>query len=419
MYNEIKKNMNNPQKLEKLFRSSPAQFNESFKRLYLEFPDSVILKVWFERLNFKEQLDASESYTKKKDLIYIIVLSLISGLFSKLPSIFKGLNKDFFFHRNTAFFIFPALTIYFIQRNEKRNRRLSIMIYILIILSLIFINILPETDKSQTLILSCVHIPFILWVFLGIAFIQDKYFSTKERIRYLKYNGELLIYTALILIGGMILIFIGMSLFSAIKISIETFYLNYIVVFGCVASPIVATYIVTNISKNKLNIAPIISKIFSPLFLITFSSYLLIMLITGKSPFTDRDFLITYNIMLAIVLAISIFVISDGIDNNKSKPIGYPNIFLILVVLILDLIALSAIIYRLSNYGMSPNRIAVLGANLLIMFNLSGILYIYLRYLRDADLNIKLLTWIGNYLSVYTIWTIIVVFLFPFIFMFK
>ena len=254
---------------------------------------------------------------------------------------------------------------------------------------------------------------------LGVAFMQENYRQYRERILYLRYNGELVIYTALILIGGMVLTGITMALFSAIKVNIEKFYLEYVVIFGTVASPIVATYIVTNISKDKLTIAPIISKIFSPLFLITFTLYLCIMLFTGKSPYTDRDFLIVYNFMLAIVLAIAIFSISDRTDQENVQTIGLLNIFLILVVLILDMIALSAIIYRLSTYGLSPNRIAVLGANVLIMINLSGILFTTLKFLKNPDLNEKLSRWIGHYISIYAVWSAIVVFPFPFIFMFQ
>jgi hypothetical protein len=419
MVNEIRKSLNDPRKLEALYRKSPKLFREAFDTVYLESADSMILRVWHERLHYSESDGLSRAGAYRKDLTAVVILSLISGLYAKLPAIFPGIDQNFFYSRNISFFVFPALAAYFIQRNGHRNRRLSLQLFILFLLFLLFINLLPDIDQSQTVILSCVHMPFVLWAMLGIAFMQQQYRQFQQRILYLKYNGELLIYTALILIGGMVLTGITMALFSAIKVDIEKFYLEYVVIFGMVASPVVGSYIVTNISKDRLNIAPIISKIFSPLFLITFSLYLIVMLITGKSPYTDRNFLIVYNFMLMIVLAIVIFSISDRAEQEKNLSIGILNIFLILVVLILDIIALSAIIYRLSTYGLSPNRIAVLGANLLIMINLSGILITVLRYLKHQDLNQKLSRWIGQYLTFYTAWSVIVVILFPFIFLFK
>jgi hypothetical protein len=419
MIDDIRKSLNDPRKLEQLFRKSPKSFKEAFDSVYMESGDSIILRVWHERLHYVEPDGLSRAGTQRKDLIVVIILSLFSGLYAKLPAIFRGIDQNFFYMRNISFFVFPALAAYFIQRNVHRNRRLSLHLFILFLLFLLFINLLPDMDQSQTVVLSCVHMPFVLWAMLGIAFLQQNYRKFQGRILYLRYNGELLIYTALILIGGMVLTGITMALFSAIKVDIEKFYLEYVVIFGMVASPIVGTYIVTNISRDKLNIAPIISKIFSPLFLITFSLYLIVMLITGKSPYTDRDFLIVYNFMLVIVLAIAIFSISDRAEQEKDLSIGILNIFLILVVLILDIIALSAIIYRLSTYGLSPNRFAVLGANLLIMVNLSGILITVLRYLKHHDLNQKLSGWIGQYLTFYTVWSAIVVVLFPFIFLFK
>jgi len=40
---------------------------------------------------------------------------------------------------------------------------------------------------------------------------------------------------------------------------------------------------------------------------------------------------------------------------------------LLAVSLVIDLIALSAILFRLTSYGLTPNRLVVLGANLIII----------------------------------------------------
>ena len=48
------------------------------------------------------------------------------------------------------------------------------------------------------------------------------------------------------------------------------------------------------------------------------------------------------------------------------------------MTLAIDLIALSAILFRLTSFGMTPNRIAVLGANLIVLFHLVLILIKYI-----------------------------------------
>ena len=42
-----------------------------------------------------------------------------------------------------------------------------------------------------------------------------------------------------------------------------------------------------------------------------------------------------------------------------------------IITVIIDLIALSAIFYRLGTFGITPNRLAVLGSNILILGNLA------------------------------------------------
>ena len=95
------------------------------------------------------------------------------------------------------------------------------------------------------------------------------------------------------------------------------------------------------------------------------------------------------------------------------------NVGLVVVTLTIDLIALSAILFRLTSYGFTPNRVAVLGANLLVCCHLSGIIYHYVRIIRRRHPFAPLEGWIMGYIPVYTTWSIIVAFGFPLVFGFK
>ncbi|MDK2841634.1 MAG: hypothetical protein PWQ17_1139 [Anaerophaga sp.] len=86
------------------------------------------------------------------------------------------------------------------------------------------------------------------------------------------------------------------------------------------------------------------------------------------------------------------------------------------ITLIVDLIALSAIVYRLGEYGFSPNRTAVLGSNLLIFANLVWIMIELYRVCCKGDDIKKVELIIARYLPVYALWTILVIFGFPLIF---
>jgi len=189
--------------------------------------------------------------------------------------------------------------------------------------------------------------------------------------------------------------------------------MGYIVVFGLVSAPIAATYIIENYPSVTNKIAPLIATIFSPLALITLIVYLSFIPFARKDLYNDRNFLLAFNVMLLAVMALIIFSISEISTNNKQKFNKIVLFTLAVVTLIVNLVALSAIVYRLSEYGFSPNRIAVLGTNLVIFGNLILItIDLFMAIFRQAEIHRVELT-ISKYLPVYAIWTFIVTFGFP------
>lgn len=416
----ILENMDNAGELERLYNENPGQFAVCFDKVFKANPESVIFKVWNERLHFKYIKDEIPKKGYMPDNVFlVIVLSLFAGTIAKLPDFVKTMNGELFYSRNMGFIVLPILALYFIIKNPP-GRKIIICIAAFFIGSLIYINALPNLKSSHSIVLSCIHLPFFLWSLTGLSFIGDDFKSNSRRMNYLKYNGEMLIYSAILLICGMILTGLTIALFSAIGLKdVGEFYIRYIVVYGMAAAPVVATYLTETRHRAAKNIAPVMAKIFGPLVLITLIIYLFTIIILHKSPYTDRDFLINFNMMLVSVLAILTFTISER-ESSDSKPINnYVDFSLVVVTLIIDLIALSAIMFRLTSYGMSPNRIAVLGANILIFINLAGVFVRYISFFRKkADISsVEIL--IAGYLPVYSVWTFIVTFGFPFLFSFK
>lgn len=256
----------------------------------------------------------------------------------------------------------------------------------------------------------------MLWFLYGVIFIDFNLKDKLKRMDYIKYNGDLAILGAIILIAGGILTAVTLGLFSAIDLNIEEFYFDYIVVCGLVAVPIVATYIIKNHSLVTNKIAPIIANIFSPLVLITLVIYLIGIVVTGKDLYNDRDFLLVFNLMLLGVMAIIVFSVSET-SNSKKQRFNELILFILSVVtLIVDMLALSAILYRVGEFGFTPNRVAVLGSNLLIFGNLVLIMIdlfkVNFKHKEIGQVEMR----IANYLPIYMTWTIFMVFLLPFIF---
>lgn len=189
-----------------------------------------------------------------------------------------------------------------------------------------------------------------------------------------------------------------------------------IVLFGASSLSVVGFYLASrNLSITK-NIAPIIARIFGPLVLLTLIGFLFTMILSGKSPFSDREFLLFFNIILIVVLAVSIFSISERKTAESKNIFDYSSALLIALAVIIDFIALSAILLRLTTYGISANRIAVLGINTIILVHLFWILYATTRFLQGKAQPTAIQSAITTYLPIYGIWAAIVTFTFPIIF---
>lgn len=415
----IEKNLEDPAELEKIFRQAPEVFQASFDEVFQAHPGSLLLGAWYERLRYQQPVLARSEKSflyQPSEILLIILIGLVGGTLAKLP-FWTSITEEFFYPRNLAFIVLPGIAFYFLIRNAVQ-RGLMIGISLVFLGVAIFMNALPDLPASDTIILACIHVPFFLWALTGFAFAGNRYRELEPRMQYLKFNGEMSIYAVLIMIGGVLLTMLTMGLFSVIGLEIEEWYMQNIALYGAAAVPIVATYITINRGHLGQRIAPTIAKIFSPLVLLTLMAFLIANVVQGKSPFTDRDFLIIFNAMLMGVLAITVFTISERPSSDTRIVSDYIALALVSVALVVDVIALSAIVFRLSSYGITPNRLAVLGANLLVFGHLAGIVYHYVEFLRGKVDMEDVERWVTRYLPVYTAWTAFVVFAMPFLFKF-
>lgn len=414
MKEDLLNHLNDPRQLEMLYRKDKRAFKREFSALYPELQGQPMAEFWNARLTH----DSGEAYRgSRQEIQFVLIASLLAGLFAKLPAFF-GISEDFFYPRNVGFVVFPALTAFFAWKHKLSSGKAA-FIAGATVLGLIFINILPDDPKSDTLILSCLHLPLYLWILLGFTFVGGAESNDDKRLEYLKYNGDLLVITALILIAGGVMTGITIGLFSLIGFNIEEFYFEYVAVFGLAAAPIVGTYLIRSNPALVGRVSPVIAKIFSPLVLLMLVIYLGAMVYSGKDPYNDREFLIVFNGLLIGVMAIIFFSVVETARTNLVSIENWVLFLLSAVTVIVSGIALSAIIFRIWEYGITPNRAAVAGGNILMLIHLL-LVTVQLFRLALKKGNISAVgKAIAEYLPVYFLWAIIVVFIFPFVFGFE
>ena len=86
---------------------------------------------------------------------------------------------------------------------------------------------------------------------------------------------------------------------------------------------------------------------------------------------------------------------------------------LVASALLADAVALAAIAGRISEFGFSPNRLAALGENLVLLVNLAWSLWLYGRFVGGRGPFAAVEGWQTTYLPVYAVWAAVVVVVFP------
>lgn len=367
----------------------------------------------------EDSIDTEEKTQNRRNIMLVILFSLLAGTLAKTPAIF-GLNINdpaysMFYLKNISLFVLPFIAAFFIIKH-KLSWKMTAAIMGIFCFTAVAINLYPSFDPKDTELLTGIHVPILLWLVTGAAYMGSKWKESRSRMDFIRFTGESFIYCVLIFCGIMVLAMFTMMIFSAIQIDLGWFIGNYFFVYGGCAAAMVTVYLVEAKKSMVENFAPILAKIFSPLFLIAMVAFLAVTVVSGKSPFVEREFLIGFDLMLVLVLGLVLYVISSRGMHDKAGLFDYMNLALIIAAVVIDGVALSAIVFRLSAYGVTPNKLAALGENLILLVNLVGLAWMYLRYFAKKIDFYVLEKWQTSYLIVYVVWMSVVAFLFPVMF---
>ena len=413
MKNDIFIHLDNPKELERLYRQNKTQFKQAFLDVYPQIIDKPMALFWKERLeDSKEEIQ----FGSKKELIFVVIAALIAGLIAKIPS-FTSIGEEFFYTRNVGFIVFPSLIAYFSWKNNLGIQK-WILFGSIASISLLFINLFPNNPNSDTLTLSCIHLLLFLWSLLGFSFVGEVGHPLK-RLDFLRFNGDFVVMSTLILIAGGITTGITIGLFSLIGYQIEDFYFDNVVVVGLASVPLVATFLTQTNPHLVSKVSPVIARIFSPIILVMLVIYLFAIFYSGKDPYNDRDFLLLFNALLIGVMAIIFFSVAEATNTEKGKIEKWILFLLSVVTILVNTIALSAILFRISTWGITPNRLAVLGSNIFILINLLLVTFKLYGVVTKKSNIVEVGGQIAFFLPVYVLWTLFVTFILPFLFNFE
>ncbi len=414
MKDAILSNLNNPAELEKLYRTDKSCFKQEFQSIYPQFHEDRLAQFWNERLTHDTDKIV---WGSRKELLLIGLISVAAGILAKFPLLFS-ISEEFFYPRNVGFIGISFLTMYFLWKNNVSPRKLAAVVGFTVI-SAIYINLLPDNAVSDTLLLSCIHLPFLLWVLLGSSFAGNSRHSSPIPLSFLRFNGEVAVLTLLMAIAGGLVTAITIGLFGLIGLQIEDFYFEYIVAFTLPSVPIIAAYLTQTNPQLVNKVSPVIARLFSPAVLVMLVTYLGAIIYSGKDPYNDREFLVMFNLLLIGVMGLIFFSIAETTRTGKDSYSIWLLVTLAVVTAVVNGIALSAILFRITEWGITPNRLAVLGGNILILIHLLLVIKALIKAVTKNEGMDVAGNSIVSYIPVYTIWAMTVVFIFPVVFGFK
>jgi hypothetical protein len=392
----------------------------SLDELSREFAREHSERLWKQLVLTGEATDAGAAPQSRRVLWVMILCAVGAAVSLKVPELF-GLSFDKhpeFYAPNLSLFALPWLAGFLAWRRGASRPLIGVLVA-LFALGALAANVYTLDDDSQSVVLTSIHLPIALWLVVGLAYVADDWRSSRRRMDFIRFTGECFVYYVLIALSGGVLMAFLFGTFTAIGLDPEVFVSQWLLPCGAMAAIVVAGWLVEVKQGVVENIAPVLTRLFTPLFTAVLLAFLVAVGLTSNGIDVERDALILFDLLLVVVLGLLLYSFS------ARDPLAPPGLFdklqiaLVLSALAIDVLVLVEIIGRISEFGTTPNKAAALGENLVLLANLGWTAWLLLTFVRRRTPFLAIERWQTGYLAVYALWAWIVVLIFPPLFNFR
>ena len=355
--------------------------------------------------------------TERRETLVVFGLAALAAVAIRLPELFGFPLADGggVYLRNLSLFVFPCLAGYFGWKRGLEPPS-AIRVGLAFVAAAVLVNAFPFAPEGATESLAALHLPIALWMAVGAAYAGGHWNSTSNRLKFVRFSGELFIHCVLIGLGGVVLIGLTLLTFRAIGVDAEWLVEEWVLPSGALGAIVVAAWLADAKASVAGNLAPMLTRIFTPLFAAVLITFLLTMAWAGTGIRMEREVL--HRLRSAARGGRRAGSLRGG-GAEPRRPAGrlrWPSARLVISALAADALALGAIGARISEFGFSANRTAALGINLILFANLAGSAWLYLQFLQRRGSGAALERWQTAFLSVYAGWAAVVVAVFPLLF---
>lgn len=357
--------------------------------------------------------------SRPAEFAFILCLAAGAALAIKVPALFGYAFDDDdvsqFYALNISFFAFPFVTAYFAWKRGMDFARWGWLTPPFFV-AMLLCNVFPFEPGGDTAILATLHVPIALWLVVGFAYAGGDWRTRGLRMDFVRFSGQLFILYVLIALGGGVLTGITLTVFNALGVNLRWAVASWIIPCGAMGAFVVAAWLVESGQGAIEQVAPVLTRIFTPLFTLMLLSFLAVLVWTGRGIDVQREMLIAFDALLIVVLGLVLYSVS------ARDPVAPPGVFdglqiaLISAALIVDVLVLAAMTARIGEFGITPNRMWAMGLNIILFVNLAWTARLYIGFLRKREPFSAVERWQTDYLPVFSVWAAFVVAVFPLVF---
>ncbi len=350
--------------------------------------------------------EPSEALAWGRDLWSAIALG--AGAALSIRAGVAWLDEELFV-RLASVLVLPWMAAYFAWKRRLSPLRLSAVAAGFGAVGALLVIYPFDDGQGDTLLLASLHAPILLWLLTGVAYVGGDWRSGRRRMDFIRFTGEWGVYYFLLAAGGGLLLALTAGTFNAIDVDAEVFLFGWVLPMGAAGVALIAAWLVESKQNVIENIAPVLARVFSPLTILLLGSLLVAFAIDPNVIDVERELLILMSVILLLVLALELYALSARPPQAPAGLADWLQVLLAVAAIVVDLVVLVAMASRIAELGLTPNRAAALGLNILLLVNLAVSASLGLAFVRDRCPVAALERWQTDYLPMYAAWAAVVV----------
>jgi hypothetical protein len=313
--------------------------------------------------------------------------------------------------RNAGLLVIPFVAGWFARRRRLPLRH-SLLTASAFVAAAVIINVYPYRQDAATEGLAAAHLPVVLWFVVAYAYMGGLVRSHERRMDFVRFTGECCIYYVLIALGGGVLMGLTAAILEPTGVAPERV-AEWVLPSGAAGAVIVAAWLVESKQRVVENMAPVLTMLFTPLFAVMLTVAASVYAVTGLGGAFDRELLGVFDVLMVVVLGLVLYGISAREPSQAPGWMDRIQLVAVVSALLLDVMVLASMAARIGDLGFTPNRVAALGLNLVLLMNLAVTAWLSSRFLTGHGSFHRLERWQTNYLPVFVLWAAAVVVILP------